>query len=102
MKIKSGFNLREIGTDFVVVPEGIEVINFNKLVSLNKTAKYVWENIKDKEFCVEDVTNSSYDEADLGDTEGEYSKEVMEKAETALKDAKFLIGNLKEIGLIDE
>lgn len=32
--------------------------------------------------------NSSYDEADLGDIDGEYSKEVMEKAETALKDAR--------------
>ena len=89
MKIKSGFNLREIGTDFVVVPEGIEVINFNKLVSLNKTAKYVWENIKDKEFCVEDVTKLLTDKYNVSE-------------ETALKDAKFLIGNLKEIGLIDE
>lgn len=32
--------------------------------------------------------NSSYKEADLSDTDGEYSKEVMEQAESVLKDAR--------------
>ncbi len=89
MKIKTGFTLREIGVDYVLVPEGLEVIDFNKLLTLNNSAKYVWENIKDKEFSIEDVAKLLTDKYNVAE-------------ETALKDAELLIRSLKEIRLIDE
>ena len=88
MKIKSGFTLREIGTDHVVVPEGIEVINFNKLVSLNKTAKYIWEQMEGKDFSVEDIAKLL--------TEKYNVLEVI-----ALADAKQLADRWKNIGLVE-
>lgn len=89
MKIKSGFTLREIGTDHVVVPEGIEVINFNKLVSLNKTAKYIWEQLEGKDFSVEDIVKLLTEKYNVSE-------------EIALADAKLLADRWKDIGLIEE
>ena len=87
MKLRKGFALREIGTDHVVVPEGIEVIDFNKLISLNGSAKYLWESLQDKDFTLDEVAallTAKYEVA----------------AETAKADAAKLIAKWQEIGLI--
>lgn len=55
MKIKDGFILREMCGENIVTAEGIEHINFNKLISLNSSAAYLWENLIGKEFSVEDM-----------------------------------------------
>ncbi len=89
MRIKKGFTLRTIGTDYVLVPEGIEVIDFNKLVSLNKSAKYLWENLEGKNF---------YDE-DMAKLLTEKYKVTQEKA---LADARQLVDRWQEIGLVEE
>ena len=88
MKRRKGFALREIGTDHVVVPEGIEVIDFNKLISLNGSAKYLWEALQDKDFTVEDV-------ASLLTAKYEVAEEV------AKADAAKLVAKWQEIGLIE-
>lgn len=44
MKKVDGFVLRQLGEEYIIVGEGVEQINFNKLISLNKSAKYLWEN----------------------------------------------------------
>ena len=88
MKLRKGFALRQIGIDHVVVPEGIEVIDFNKLISLNGSAKYLWEALQDNEFTVQDVAKLLTD------------KYEVEEA-TALADAEKLIKKWQEIGLIE-
>lgn len=50
MRIKEGFVLREIAGEKIVSGEGLNQINFNKMITLNPTAAYLWENILDKEF----------------------------------------------------
>ncbi len=55
MKIKNGFILREMCGESIVTAEGIEHINFNKLISLNSTAAYLWENLVGKDFTIEDM-----------------------------------------------
>ena len=50
MKIKDGFVLRTICGEHVVVGEGLAQVNFNKMLSLNDSAAYLWENIQGKEF----------------------------------------------------
>ncbi len=62
MKIKKGFILREMCGEKIITGEGIEHINFNKLISLNSTAAYLWENINGKEFTVEDLAKLLVDE----------------------------------------
>lgn len=50
MKIKKGFILREMCGEHIVSAEGIENFDFNKVISLNDTAAYLWKAIEDKEF----------------------------------------------------
>ena len=88
MKLRKGFALREICGERIVVPEGIDVINFNKLISLNGSAKYLWEALQGKDFTVQDVAKLLTD------------KYEVEEA-TALADAEKLIKKWQEIGLIE-
>ncbi len=55
MKIKNGFVLREMCEEKIVTAEGIEHVSFNKLISLNHTAAYLWVELAGKEFTVEDM-----------------------------------------------
>ncbi len=55
MKIKDGFVLREMCGEKIVTGEGIEHVNFNKLISLNSSAAYLWEELSGREFSIEDM-----------------------------------------------
>lgn len=57
MKIKDGFILRTICGEHVVVGEGLAQVNFNKMLSLNSSAAYLWESVSGREFTVEDLTS---------------------------------------------
>ena len=62
MKIKNGFVLREMCGENIVTAEGMENINFNKLISLNGTAAFLWKNLEGKEFSVEDMAKLLVDQ----------------------------------------
>ena len=55
MKIKDGFILRSICGEYAVLGEGLEQVNFNKLLSLNETAAFLWKEVEGKEFTREDL-----------------------------------------------
>lgn len=55
MKIKEGFTLRTICGEHVVVGEGLAQVNFNKMLSLNDSAAYLWEAVNSKSFSKEDL-----------------------------------------------
>ena len=55
MKIKKGFVLRQMCGENIVTAEGLEHINFNKLISLNATAAFLWEKVEGKEFTAEEM-----------------------------------------------
>ena len=55
MKIKEGFILREMCGEHIVAAEGLENINFNKLISLNESAAYLWSELCGKEFSIEEM-----------------------------------------------
>lgn len=88
MKIKNGFILREMCGENIVTAEGIEHINFNKLISLNSSAAYLWENLIGKEFSVEDM-------ADL------LVKQYEIDMELALKDSEALCKAWMEAGVTE-
>lgn len=46
MKIKSGYVLRTVANEHIVVPIGNEAINFNGVLSLNETGKWLWEQMQ--------------------------------------------------------
>ena len=45
MRIKEGYVLKEVAKEFIVVPVGDEAINFNGILTLNKTAKLLFETL---------------------------------------------------------
>ena len=55
MKIKEGFILRQICGEYAIVGEGLAQVNFNKMLSLNESAAYLWEAISGREFTKEDL-----------------------------------------------
>ena len=55
MKIKEGFVLRQMCGENIVAGEGLQHINFNKLLSLNESAAYLWQELVGKEFTLEEM-----------------------------------------------
>ena len=41
--------------EYIVAAEGLENINFNKLISLNESAAYLWKELCGKEFSTEEM-----------------------------------------------
>jgi hypothetical protein len=48
MKIKAGYLLREVAGETIVVPVGIEAVNFNGIITLNKTGKVLWMKLTEE------------------------------------------------------
>lgn len=88
MKIKDGFVLRTIGDNHMVVGEGLAQIDFNKIVSLNSTAAYLWKNVMGKDFDTQTLTDLLLAEYDVDEA-------------TALKDASALMRKWVEAGLVE-
>ena len=65
MKIKEGFVLRTICGQNVVSGEGTANVNFSKLVSLNESAAYLWQEIAGKEFTKEDMVQLLLDKYEV-------------------------------------
>ena len=89
MKQIEGFKLRPLGGEFIVTGEGPSQVNFNKMISLNESAAYLWKAVQDKEFTVEDLTRLLLDEYDVDEA-------------TASKDAKALAEKWIEGGIVAE
>ncbi len=53
MKIKKGFELRDICGEKVIIATGIENIDFNRMISLNETAAFLWQSAEGKDFTAE-------------------------------------------------
>lgn len=87
MKIVDGFKLREVCGEFVVVPEGSKLVNFNKMLSLNGSAAFLWKAVEGKDFDVQML-------ADLLVNEYEIDSAI------ALSDAGKILDKWVEIGVV--
>lgn len=89
MRQKEGFVLREICGEKVIVAEGLKVVDFGKMVSMNDTATWLWEK------CTEmgDFTAEQLAEAICQVYNVEPSK--------ALTDVTRIMDEWKELGLIE-
>ena len=50
MKIIDGFRLRDVMGQATVIGEGVNQINFNKLITLNASAAFLWKQVEGKDF----------------------------------------------------
>ena len=88
MKTKEGFILREMCGENIITGEGLEHINFNKLISLNSTAAFLWNAVVGTEFTVESMAQLLVDEYGID-------------MELALKDSANLCKVWAEAGITD-
>ena len=88
MRLRSGFTLGPLGSDFILLAEGAEVVNFNKMLTLNETAAYLWKLLEGKDFSAEQMADFLCAEYDVA-------------REQALADSKTLIAKWQEAGIIE-
>ena len=87
MKIIEGFRLRDVMGQATVIGEGVDQVNFSKLITLNSSAAFLWKEVEGKEFDVEML-------AGLLVREYEIDKDL------ATKDAKAIAEKWIEVGLV--
>ena len=57
MQIKPNFKKRKLGRDYIVTAEGPSRVNFNKMIVLNESASYLWDEVFGSDFSAEDLEN---------------------------------------------
>ena len=73
--------------EYIVTGEGLARVDFSKVISLNATAAYLWEQIQDKDFTPEELVDllTARDDVD---------------AQQARADVDTLLASWREAGLI--
>jgi hypothetical protein len=89
MKTKKGFVLRTLGREYILMAEGLEVVDSNRLISMNESAAFLWKAVEDKEFDLDTLINLLVEEYGI-------TREVAEK------DAARLLQTWKESGIITD
>lgn len=89
MKTIPGFTLRPLGKEFIITAESIKQINFNKMISLNESAAYLWKSVDGKDFTPEDLADLLVERYEID-------------RETALRDSEAIAAKWLEAGIVTE
>ncbi|MBR0276855.1 MAG: PqqD family protein, partial [Clostridia bacterium] len=87
MKIKNGFELKEVADSFIAIPVMENVVDFSSVIMLNETAAFLWkilENEKTKKELVNELLGI-YDVTE----------------EVAVKDVEKLVEELANAGVLE-
>ena len=68
MHLKEGYILRELGDDAIVIGEG-PTVDFQRLVSLNSSAAYLWRCVEGREFDAATLADLLLEEYEVGAAE---------------------------------
>lgn len=89
MKVKNGFNLREVCGEHIIVAEGDENIDFSNIISMNESSAYLWEEVqKMGTFTVDNLVELICNQYEIDET-------------TARKDAIALAAQWGTAGIIE-
>lgn len=88
MKIKSGFIMNKIGTQYVVVPVGETSVERHCMIRLNETGAFLWKHLQTSstEKHLVDALQSEYDVS----------------AQAAERDVETFLAALRKADLLDE
>ena len=89
MKIKNGFELREMCGEFIIIGTGVENIDFSKVISLNESAASLWREVEGKEFTPATLAALLMEHYDVDEA-------------TALADATALANQWVSVGIVTE
>ena len=65
MKIKNGFELRNVCGENIIIAHGVENIDFTKVITLNESAALIWKQVEGKDFTEEDMVKILLDEYEV-------------------------------------
>lgn len=89
MKVKKGFNIRQVCGENIIVAEGKENIDFSNIISMNDTSAFLWEKLQAMEnFTIDDMVALLTEEYDVD-------------AAIAQKDSTELVKEWAEAEIID-
>lgn len=87
MRIIEGFRLRNIMGQATIIGEGVGQVDFNKIITLNNSAAFLWRSLEDKDFDILEV-------ADI------LAKEYSIDTERAISDATAIVNKWIEVGIV--
>ena len=88
MKTKKGFTLRNVCGENIIVGEGIENIDFSRIISMNESAAYLWNKIQGQDFNVDTLVSLLLEEYEVDEA-------------TARSDAETLVKKWQEAGIVE-
>ena len=89
MKVKNGFNLREVCGEHIIVAEGDENIDFSNIISMNESSAYLWEEVQKMDsFTVDNLVELICSQYEIDE-------------DTARKDAIILVAQWGTAGIIE-
>ena len=88
MKFKEGYKVRSIAGENVIIKQGRFGADMTRVISLNETSLFLWNELQGKEFEIEDVINTLTENYDVA-------------REVAATDAERWIAMLNECDLVE-
>ena len=89
MKQKKGFVLRDVCGEKVIVGEGVETVDFGKLISLNETAAWLWKKaVEMGDFSIDSLTEALCEEYEVS-------------TEKAREDVSQMVARWQEVGIVE-
>ena len=89
MKTRKGYTLRSLGKEFILVADGFEAVEFSRMISMNESSAFLWQEVEDKDFDAETLTNLLTDNYDID-------------RETAQNDVASMLKSWSDAGIIEE
>ena len=89
MRIKKGFVLREVCGEHVIIGEGLGAINFGKMLALNESAAWLWQQaVAMNDFTIDTLAQKLCDEYEVS----------LDEAKT---DVAAIIDEWQKVGVIE-
>lgn len=88
MKKKKGFTLRNVCGENIIVAEGLDNIDFSRIISMNESAAYLWSKVGTDSFDARRLQELLLEEYEVDEA-------------TALSDAEQLCSKWLEAGIVE-
>lgn len=89
MRIIEGLVLRKLLNENIVTGEGLARVDFSKVISLNETAAYLWNEVQDRDFSLDDLVTLLTDRYDVSE-------------DIARADAQRMLDSWRDAGLLED
>lgn len=88
MKTRKGYTLRDLGSEFILVAEGLEAVDFTRMISMNASAAFLWQEVEGKDFDIDTLADLLVEGYDIA-------------RDVAVRDAAALLKTWESANLID-